>query len=107
MSQPYPILTSIDINEAHRQRAGCIKKAITSDKHFLLGKVENLSHDMRFQLNGQTLNVELKDFTGDCHSDYVASIINPQGRLYQQVLIGRELQDPLIIIVLGADPEVS
>jgi len=107
MSQPYPILTSIDINEAHRHRAGCIKKAIASDKHFLLGKVENLSHDMRFQWNGQTLNVELKDFTGDCHSDYVASIINQQGRLYQQVLIGRELQDPLIIIVLGADPEVS
>ena len=107
MVKPFPILASIDINEAHRHRAGRIKKAIASDEHFLLGKVENLSHDMRFQLSGQTLNVELKDFTGDCQSDYVASIINSQGRLYQQVLTGREHQDPLIIIVLGADAEVS
>lgn len=107
MARPYPILASIDINEAHRHRARHIKKAIAFDEHFLLGKVEKLSHDLRFQWNGQTLNVELKDFTGDCHSDYVASIISSQGRLYQQVLIGRELQDPLIIIVLGADADVS
>jgi hypothetical protein len=56
---------------------------------------------------GQTLNVELKDFTGDHHSDYVASVINGDGRLYQQTLAGRESQDPLIIVVLGGDFEVS
>jgi hypothetical protein len=107
MAKPFSILATIDKNEAHRHRADRIKKAIASDKHFLLGKIENLSHDMRFQWNGQTLNFELKDFTGDCQSDYVASIINSQGHLYQQVLTGRELQDPLIILVLGSDADVS
>jgi hypothetical protein len=107
VTKPYPILVSIDANEAHRLRAIRIRKSIESDEHFLLGKVENLSHDIRFQSMDQTLNIELKDFTDDHQSDYVASIINPEGRLYQQVLTGRELQDPLIIIVLGGDSDVA
>lgn len=62
---------------------------------------------MRFQWMNRTLNIEVKDFTGDHQSDYVASIINPKGRLYQQVLTGRELQDPLVIIVLGGDSDTA
>ncbi len=107
MAKPSPILASLDTNEAHRPRASRFRKALQVDGHFLLGKVENLSHDMRFRWKGQTLNVELKDFTNDHQSDYVASIINQEGRLYQQVLTGREIQDPLIIIVLGGDAEVA
>jgi hypothetical protein len=107
MDKPFPILASIDTNEAHRYRAERFRKALRVDGHFLLGKVKNLSHDMRFQWEGQTLNIELKDFTGDYQSDYVASIINQEGRLYQQVLTGRELQDPLIIVVLGGDTEIA
>ena len=107
MAKPSPILVSIDTNEAHRLRAMRIMKSIEADEHFLLWKVENLSHDMRFQWMDRALNIELKDFTGDHQSDYVASIINPEGRLYQQVLTGRELQDPLIIIVLGGDSDVA
>lgn len=107
MDKPFPILVSIDANEAHRPRAGRFRKSLQADRHFLLGKVKGLSHDLRFQREGQTLNVELKDFTGDRQSDYVASIINQEGRLYQQVLTGREHQDPLIIVILGGDVEVS
>lgn len=107
MAKPSPILVSIDTNEAHRPRAMHIRRLIEDDKHFILWKVEKLSHDMRFQWMGRTLNIELKDFTGDHMSDYVSSIISPEGRLYQQVLIGRELQDPLIIIVLGGDSDVA
>lgn len=107
MPKPSPILISLDTNEAHRPRAARLRRAIQVDGRFLLGKVKSLSHDMRFLQNGQALNVELKDFTGDHHSDYVASIINQEGHLYQQVLTGRELQDPLIIVVLGGDAEVS
>jgi hypothetical protein len=44
------------------------------------------------------LNVELKDFSFDGQSDYVASIINSRGRLYQQVLKAREIGDPLAAI---------
>jgi hypothetical protein len=55
-----PILATIDADEAHRPRAGRLAKAIVSDGHFLIGKVENLSHDLRFQWMGHTLNVELK-----------------------------------------------
>jgi hypothetical protein len=45
----------------------------------------------------KTINVELKDFTGavEPQSDYIASIVNQSSHLYQQVLTGRELQDPL------------
>lgn len=107
MDKPFPILVSIDANEAHRTRVGRFRKALLVDGHFLLGKVKNLSHDIRFQWEGQTLNIELKDFTGDCQCDYVSSIINPEGRLYRQVLTGREIQDPLIIAVLGGDAEVA
>lgn len=107
MAKPSSILASLDTNEAHRPRASRFRKALQVDGHFHLGKVENLSHDIRFQQDGQTLNVELKDFTGDYQSDYVASIINQEGHLYQQVLTGREVQDPLIIIVLGGDTEVA
>ncbi len=107
MAKPSPILVSLDTDEAHRPRATRLRKAIQVDGHFLLGKVESLSHDMRFQQDGQALNIELKGFTGDHQSDYVASIINQEGHLYQQVLRGRELQDPLIIVVLGGDSEVS
>jgi hypothetical protein len=107
MDKPFPILVSIDTNEAHRPRAERFRKALVADRQFLLGKAKSLSHDLRFQQEGQTLNVELKDFTGDCQSDYVASIINQEGRLYQQVLAGRERQDPLIIVVLGGDLEVA
>ncbi len=107
MARPFPILASIDTNEAHRLRAARFRRALQVDGHFLLGKVENLSHDIRFQWKDQTLNIELKDFTGDHQSDYVASIINQEGRLYQQVLTGREYQDPLIIVVLGGDAEIA
>lgn len=52
--------------------------------------------------------MELKDFTGagEPQSDYVASIVNQRGHLYQQILIGRELQNPLIIVVLGDDAKI-
>jgi hypothetical protein len=107
MDKPFPILVSIDTNEAHRPRAVRLRKALVGDGHFLLGKSRSLSHDLRFLWEGQTLNVELKDFTGDFQSDYVASIISREGRLYQQVLAGRERWDPLIIVVLGGDAEVA
>lgn len=107
MAETSPILATIDADEAHRSRAGRLAKAIASDGHFLLGKVENLSHDIRFQWMGHTLNVELKDFSSDGQSDYVNSIINSKGRLYHQVLTARETEDPLIIVVLGGDTEVA
>jgi hypothetical protein len=107
MAKTSPILATIDADEAHRPRAGRLAKAIAMDGHFRLGKVENLSHDIRFQWMGQTLNVELKDFSRDGQSDYVNSIINSEGRLYHQVLTARETEDPLIIVVLGGDTEVA
>lgn len=107
MAQPSPIIVSLDIDEAHRPRAVRLAKAIAADGHFLMGKVANLSHDIRFQWMDRTINVELKDFSFDGQSDYVASIINSEGRLYQQVLKAREIGDPFIITVLGGDDEVA
>jgi hypothetical protein len=107
MAQNSPILASIDADEAHRPRARRLAKAIASDGHFLIGKVENLTHDIRFRWMGHTLNVELKDFSSDGQSDYVNSIINSEGRLYHQVLTARETEDPFVIVVLGEDTEVA
>ncbi|GAB6266944.1 MAG: hypothetical protein STSR0001_23930 [Methanothrix sp.] len=53
------------------------------------------------------INVELKDFSLDGQSDYVASIVNSGGRLYRQVLKAREMGDPFVIAVLGGDDEVA
>lgn len=102
-----PIIASIDLDEAHRPRARRLADAIATDGHFIRGKVANLSHDMRFQWRDRIINVELKDFSSDGQSDYVASIINHEGRLYNQVLLAGELGDPFIIAVLGGDAEVA
>jgi hypothetical protein len=103
-----PIRVFLDINEAHRARAKKIKAAILKDGHFLLERPKSCPFDLSFQWEGKTINVELKDFTGgiESQSDYVSSIVNQSSHLYRQILRGRELQDPLIIVVLGDDAEV-
>jgi hypothetical protein len=108
MEQILPIKVSLDTNEAHRARAKKIKAAILRDDHFFLNSPKKCPFDLCFHWEGKTINVELKDFTGagEPQSDYVASIINQSGHLYQQILAGRELQDPLIIVVLGEDAEI-
>jgi len=108
MEQISPICVSLDTNEAHRARAKKIKDAIRKDDHFLLNAPKKCPFDLCFQWEGKTINVELKDFTGigEPQSDYVASIVNQSGHLYHQILAGRELQDPLIIVVLGDDAEI-
>lgn len=108
MAQTSLIIVSLDIDEARRPRARRLADAIAFDGHFIRGKVANLSHDIRFQWMDRTINVELKDFSFDGQSDYVASVINnSEGRLYQQVLLARELEDPFIIVVLGEDSDVA
>ncbi len=108
MEQISPIIVSLDTNEFHRPRAKKIKAAIHKDNHFILNAPRKCPFDLCFQWEEKTINVELKDFTGvgETQSDYVASIFNQSGHLYQQVLAGRELQDPLIIVVLGDDVEI-
>lgn len=103
-----PIRVFLDTNEAYRARAQKIKAAITEDDHFILDDPADCPFDVCFQWEGKTINVELKDFTGggESQSDYVASIVNQNGHLYQQILAGRELQEPLIIVVLGDDANV-
>jgi hypothetical protein len=108
MEQISPIIVSLDTNEAHRYRAKKIKAAILKDNHFFLNASKKCPFDLCFQWEKNTINVELKDFTGtgEPQSDYVSSIVNQSGHLYQQILAGRELQDPLIIVVLGDDAEI-
>ncbi|MDD4448827.1 MAG: hypothetical protein PHN61_14285 [Methanothrix sp.] len=108
MEQISPIRVSLDSNEVHRARAKKIKAAILKDNHFVLNAPQKCPFDLCFQWEEKTINVELKDFTGtgEPQSDYVASIVNQSGHLYQQILAGRELQDPLIIVVLGDDAEI-
>jgi hypothetical protein len=108
MEQISPIRVSLDTNEFHRARGKKIKAAILKDNHFILNAPRKCPFDLCFQWEEKTINVELKDFTGigEPQSDYVASIVNQSGHLYQQILTGRELQDPLIIVALGDDAEI-
>lgn len=108
MQQLSPINVSMDINEVHRSRARKVKAAILNDDRFFLNAPKSCPFDLCFQWEGKTINVELKDFTGTggSQSDYVASIVNQSSHLYRQVLAGRELQDPLIIVVLGDDSDI-
>jgi len=108
MQRISPIRISLNLDEARRARAQKIKAAIIGNDHFLLDDPTDCPFDLRFQWEGRTINVELKDFTGDSksQSDYVSSIVNRNSHLYRQVLAGRELLDPLIIVVLGDDTDI-
>ena len=108
MSANPPIRVCLDANESRRARAKKIKAAVLSDNHFQLDSPRKCPFDLRFQCGDMAINVELKDFTGASgpQSDYVSSIVSPSGHLYQQVLKGRELEEPLIITVLGDDASV-
>lgn len=50
-------------------------------------------------------HVEIKDFSEDAGSDYLASILN--GHLYEQILAARERQEPVAVVVLGDDSDVG
>ena len=53
----------------------------------------------------KTMHVELKDFSEDENSDYLASILS--GHLYEQILAARERQKPVAVVVLGDDNDVG
>jgi hypothetical protein len=61
--------------------------------------------DCNHFLPRKTFHVELKDFTGDDSSDYLASILS--GHLYEQILAARERQEPVAVVVLGDDSGVG
>lgn len=106
-----PILVSISFNELMRLRADKIKQAVAADDRFAWrfgspdGGEEPL-FDLEFNyLDDSRLNVELKDFTGDSHSDYLSSILS--GHAWEQVAAARELGDPFILAVLGDDSDIQ
>ena len=103
------IHVTIDSNEAMRPRADLIRKAIETDRHFKeIPPDEPIPFDLEFWTEDNienAIHVELKDFTGDNHSDYLGSILS--GHLYEQVLAARELGEPFVIAVLGDDNDVG
>lgn len=100
---------SIDSNEAMRPRAEAIRKAIAADDHFReMPLVEPMPFDLEFWQDRditRALHIEIKDFTGDNHSDYLGSILS--GHLWEQCLAARELGEPFVIAVLGDDNDVG
>lgn len=107
MSPSSPILVSLDPNEAARPRAKYVREAVADDEHFFspVGEKASLPFDLRFIQEGKTLHIELKDFSEEGNSDYLASILN--GHLWEQCLAARELGEPMIIAVLGDDRDVN
>ena len=122
------IYVSIDSNEAMRPRAELISKAIETDDRFCLSNgrldtpfdirfdkediCENLHKDINCEpcdhgpcIKCGVLHVEIKDFSEEGNSDYLASILS--GHLWSQVLAARELGEPMIIAVLGDDHDIE
>ncbi|HSD57226.1 MAG TPA: helix-hairpin-helix domain-containing protein [Methanotrichaceae archaeon] len=107
------IRLAIDANERGTSRAKGLAKAASDDVRFDLAGYYNLPVDVCFSLSlnsgaEQTfyepsgklgLNVELKG-----PEDYVSSVL--AGRLYNQILAMRELQQPGIVVILGCDEEI-
>lgn len=119
MKQP-PIFISISSNEAMRPRIESIKKAIANDERFAwapMGGYQEPPFDLEFSTieNFQAsdgprnrtiwMHVELKDFTGDHHSDYLGSILD--GHLWEQTQTAKELGQPFAVVVLGDDNDVA
>jgi hypothetical protein len=117
--KPSPILVSLDHNEAMRPRAVKIEQAVEADDRFSLGSHWELPFDLRFSIRDEDpikgtdlcniseeyYHIEVKDFTGDHHSDYLGSILD--GHLYEQVLYARECCHKLAIVVTGDDNDVA
>jgi hypothetical protein len=109
--KPSSILVSLDHNEAMRPRAEKIEQAIEADNRFSLLNPGEHPFDILFMLSEysgdhiQKFHVELKDFTGDHHSDYLGSILD--GHLWEQVLYAREHGHKLAITVTGDDNNVA
>ena len=103
------IHASIDSNEAMRPRADLIRKAIETDRHFKeIPPDEPIPFDLEFWTEDNienAIHVELKDFTGDNHSDYLGSILS--GHLWGQCLAAREIGEPFVIAVFGDDNDVG
>jgi hypothetical protein len=109
-----PMLVSLDSNEMARPRAAKIEKAVLADKCFAMRDPGNHPFDVFFQATLKSdegveyieqMHAEIKDFSEDANSDYLASILN--GHLWEQVLAARELQEPLVIVVTGDDNDVG
>lgn len=89
-------------------REAKLRDAIEKDKQarFELPVASSgLLGDIRFQEGEKVFNVELKDFTGDNHSDYVASIRD--GHLWSQVTAAREAGEPYVVAPLGDDHDIQ
>ena len=103
------IHVTIDSNEAMRPRAELIRKAIEKDEYFKeIPPCEPMAFDLEFWTEDNienAIHVELKDFTGDNHSDYLSSILS--GHLWSQALAAREIGEPFVIAVLGDDTDVG
>ncbi|MCK9570691.1 hypothetical protein M0R72_17210 [Candidatus Pacearchaeota archaeon] len=113
------IFVQLDHNELTRPRAAKVEKAVLEDDRFEMRDPADLPFDLRFSIRDEdpirgtnlcnisekVFHVELKDFSEDVGSDYLASILN--GHLWGQVLVARELQQPLAIVVLGDDNDVG
>lgn len=107
------IRLAIDSNERGTPRAEGLERIASDDIRFELAGYCNLPVDVHFSLNLDSrkertfyepggklgLNAELKDA-----GDYVSSVL--AGRLYNQILAMRELQQPGIVVVLGSDEEI-
>lgn len=102
------IFVSLDHNEMARPRAAKVEKAVLEDDRFEMRDPADLPFDLQFVSGGcpaKTFHVELKDFSEENGSDYLASILN--GHLWEQCLAARELHQPLVIVVLGDDNDVG
>jgi len=79
-----------------------VNAEIPLDVQFV-GEPHHHGHDLLGDVYSENIfNAEFKE-----PADYVSSALAPQGHLYMQLLQARELGDPLTVVVLGGDNQVS
>lgn len=89
----------IDDNEHNGPRATALIRAIEEDERFVFRGYRSLPLDVRFEASS-AFNVELKE-----PKDYIASVTS--GHLFEQILPLREAGEPIVILVIGSDEDVS
>ena len=100
------LITSImDSNEAPHDRMAAFRVEVAKNKAFGEVKVYNEITDLAFIKGAKGIRAEIKDFSGDQHSDFVSSIHT--GHAYMQTLALREAGDPCCFLVLGTTADIA
>lgn len=99
-----PINIFGDSNESSHGRLADLAAATIEDKRFCLKGTSELIADLRFENMPWSMNVELKDFTGEGNSDILSSLLS--GHAWKQLRDLRQARQPGCFLILGTKKQL-